>query len=112
MKIPGEKWTCPSALFIFSDEKPVDGHEREGFCPWHQAHRTFLPERDGQLLILKTNHQRSPTLSFQLFILKIMLRAISWWLTPMILATLKAEVRRIMVQGQSWQKFIGPHLNQ
>jgi hypothetical protein len=26
-----------------------------------------------------------------------------WWLTPVILATQEAEIRRIMVQSQWWQ---------
>jgi hypothetical protein len=37
------------------------------------------------------------------FYYEVRLSAGCWWLTPVILATLKAEIRRIMVQRQARQ---------
>jgi hypothetical protein len=34
-----------------------------------------------------------------------------WWLTPVILATREAEIRRIAVEGQSRQIVCKPHLS-
>jgi hypothetical protein len=33
-----------------------------------------------------------------------------WWLTPVILATQEAEIRRIMVRSQPEQIFVRPYL--
>jgi hypothetical protein len=33
-----------------------------------------------------------------------------WWLTPIILATQKAEIRRVMVQSQTGQNNVRPYL--
>jgi hypothetical protein len=38
--------------------------------------------------------------------LKIILRGQEHWLTPVILATQEAEIRRIIVQGQSRKMFL------
>jgi hypothetical protein len=34
-----------------------------------------------------------------------------WWLVPVISATQKAEIRRIVIEGQPRQKISLPHLN-
>jgi hypothetical protein len=54
------------------------------------------------MLVLKT-------LKF-LHIFKIWCSARCQWLLPVILATLEAEVRRIMVEASPWQKFRRPYL--
>jgi hypothetical protein len=36
--------------------------------------------------------------------IKNLFTAWAWWLIPIILATWKAEIRRIAVLGQAWQR--------